>query len=409
MFINQTAIAILVISGPMLLVNSNANASTVYKCQSNGITTYSDSSSGSSCKSLTAQPKQNKYVCWANQGKGRKYYSDTNGGQACMLNTSSQGVAVSAAPATSSLPTDSIFSSTSFWYKPIPSNAPLHENSTNFVTEFVNQKTQYYNNVTINTYNYSSPVFNVDATTPKADVAFNDCQHKGYLDSNFASMMKQVSIPAYALPSNGSDKEVSFYDKDSKTLWELWHANKDTTTGKWTACWGGKMSNTNLDQGIFQKGYGTTATGLPFLGGQITAEELQRGEIKHVIGISLVNTEKFSIISWPANRSDGYNPNNLPNRIAEGQRFRLDPAINVDSLPMSKAGKTIAKAAQKYGFVVWDKAGSISIRAQNAMSYTATGIADPYPVLYEKKPSYAVLNGFPWEKLQFLPMNYGKP
>ena len=76
---------------------------------------------------------------------------------------------------------------------------------------------------------------------------------------------------------------------------------------------------------------------------------------------------------------------------------------------MTKAGKVIAKAAQKYGFVVWDKAGSVSIRAQNADSYTALGLANPYPALYENKPSYAVLNGFPWDKLQFLPMDYGKP
>ena len=148
---------------------------------------------------------------------------------------------------------------------------------------------------------------------------------------------------------------------------------------------------------------------MPFVGGQITAEELTRGEIKHVIGIALVDIEKSSIYSWPANRSDGYNPSNKPNRIAEGQRFRLNPSVNVDALPMTKAGKIIAKAAQKYGFVVWDRAGSLSIRAQNADSYTAAGKANPYPALYQYKATYAVLDGFPWDKLQFLPMNYGRP
>ena len=162
-------------------------------------------------------------------------------------------------------------------------------------------------------------------------------------------------------------------------------------------------------EGIFQRSYGTTATGLPFISGQITAEELTRGEIKHAIGIALVDVEKASIFSWPANRSDGYNPNNVPNRIAEGQRFRLDPNVNVDALSMSKAGKIIAKAAQKYGFIVWDKAGSVSIRAQNADSYTLLGKPNPYPALYQYIAGYEVLNGFPWDKLQFLPMNYGRP
>jgi hypothetical protein len=202
---------------------------------------------------------------------------------------------------------------------------------------------------------------------------------------------------------------MTIYQPSTNTIWELWISKKDTTTGNWTACWGGKLTNAISNQGMFPQNYGTTATSLPFLGGQITAEELTRGEIKHVIGISLVEVEKASIYSWPASRSDGYNPNNVPNRIAEGQRFRLDPNVNVDALPMTKAGKIIAKAAQKYGFVVWDKAGSVGIRAQNSDSYIALGKPNPYPALYENKPAYAVLNGFPWDKLQFLPMNYGKP
>ncbi|MBA4056209.1 MAG: DUF4124 domain-containing protein, partial [Marivirga sp.] len=68
--------------------------------------------------------------------------------------------------------------------------------------------------------------------------------------------------------------------------------------------------------------------------------------------------------------------------------------------------KTIAKAAQKYGFVVWDRAGALSLRTQNSYSYTQLGKVNPFPTLFENKPTYSVLNGFPWDKLQFLPMNY---
>ena len=123
----------------------------------------------------------------------------------------------------------------------------------------------------------------------------------------------------------------------------------------------------------------------------------------------MVDAETASTFSWPANRSDGFNPQNAPNRIPQGLRFRLDPAVNVDALPMSRIGKVIAKAAQRYGFVVWDKSGALALRAQNAISYTVLGQPDPYPALFAGKPAYAVLNGFPWDRLQFLPMNYGKP
>jgi len=162
-------------------------------------------------------------------------------------------------------------------------------------------------------------------------------------------------------------------------------------------------------QGVWPVPYGTTATGLPFLGGQITAEELERGEIRHAMGIALVETASPEAKSWPALRSDGINPNNLANRIPQGQRFRLDPAVRVDELKMHPVGKIIAKAAQKYGFVVWDKAGAITLRAQNPRSYTQRGLPNPYPALFNGTPAHDILKGFPWHKLQFMEKDYGRP
>jgi hypothetical protein len=200
---------------------------------------------------------------------------------------------------------------------------------------------------------------------------------------------------------------MTVYQPSSDTIWEFWQTRNQG--GVWQACWGGRIQGASKSSGIFSGSYGTTATGLPFLGGQITAEELQRGEIRHAIGISLVEVAAWNVVSWPANRSDGYNPNNAPNRIAEGQRFRLDPTVDVAALNIHPVAKIIAKAAQKYGFVVWDKAGAISLRAQNPKSYTVLGQANPYNALFNGTAEYAVLNGFPWNRLQFLPMNYGKP
>lgn len=306
-----------------------------------------------------------------------------------------------------SLPSDRIFSPDSFWYQVLPTTVPLNENTTAFVTEFLRQKKSYYGNVIINTTSYASPVYYVDANTPTTIVTQWDCQKKGYADKSLTQQWAMVPIPDYAMPAKGSDAEMTIYQASTDTVWEFWQTRN--VNGNWQACWGGRMQHASKNQGVFPGSYGTTATSLPFIGGQITADELQRGEIKHVIGIALVDTEKFSVFSWPAHRSDGYNPNNAPNRIPEGLRFRLDPTVNVDSLKMHPIGKIIAKAAQKYGFVVWDKAGSISVRAQNPMSYTALGQPDPYKALFGNTPNYGILDGFPWDRLQFLPKDYGKP
>lgn len=300
-----------------------------------------------------------------------------------------------------------IFAPTSFWYTPLPADVPLHPNSANFVAEFVRQKKAYYGTVSINLTAYASPVYVADPNTATVRVTEWDCQKKGFSDPKLAEEWKAVPIPEHAEPADGTDAEMTVYQPSSDTLWEFWQARK--VSGQWQACWGGCMRNVSKNPGIWQKPYGTTATGLPFLGGQITAEELQRGEIRHVLGIALVDTEKWSVVSYPANRSDGYNPKDAPNRIPEGLRFRLDPTVDVGALKMHPVGKTIAKAAQKYGFVVWDKAGAITLRAQNPKSYTKLGQPDPYPALFNGTPVYAILNGFPWERLQFLPMDYGKP
>jgi hypothetical protein len=322
--------------------------------------------------------------------------------------------------------TDAVFSPSSFWYTAIPRDVALNPNSANYVAEFLRQKQAYYGTVNINTTEYASPLYIVRSGTTHAvsdndgkqvtavglevhrtDVVEWDCQNKGYSAPGLAAQWRGVPIPAIAVPAKGTDSEMSVFDETSDTLWEFWVARK--LDGSWQSCWGGKIANAAKSNGIFPLPYGATATGLPFVGGQITAEELARGEIKHAIGIALVEAEADGIRSWPALRSDGLNPAGAPNRIPEGLRFRLDPSINVDALKMHPIGKIIAKAAQKYGFVLWDKAGALSIRAENAVSYTSVGQPDPYVSLFGKTPSYAVLDGFPWDKLQFLPMNYGKP
>ncbi|HET6250974.1 MAG TPA: hypothetical protein VFE47_25015 [Tepidisphaeraceae bacterium] len=300
-----------------------------------------------------------------------------------------------------------VFAAGSFWYQPIPNNAPLHRNSANFVAEFLRQKKAYYGTVTINTTAYAAPVYVVGPDVKPVTVTEWDGQHKGYKDKALAGQWKAVPIPDYAAQADGTDAEMCIYQPATDSMWEFWQTRK--VDGQWQAVWGGGMHDASKNPGIWENHYGTTATSLPFIGGQITPAELSAGEIKHVMGISLVDQEKWSIFSWPATRSDGYNPKNAPNRIPEGLRFRLDPSVNVDELKMHPVGKIIARAAQKYGFVIWDKAGAISLRAENPKSYTQRGEADPYPKLFAGKPAYAILEGFPWEKLQFLPMDYGKP
>lgn len=311
-----------------------------------------------------------------------------------------------------SLITDHVFASTSPWYTPIPATAALNTNSANMLKDFQNQKlpTFYNGTVNINTRSYSSPVFVAPAGAATVKVTEWDCQNKGYSNSTLATQWAAVPIPSTAKPSSGTDGEMTIYQPSTNTIWEFWKTVHNAD-GSWKACWGGRMQSAASNPGYYVSPWGTTATSLTFLGGQITAAELKRGEIRHAIGIALRNATVRTTFSWPAQRADGNGKGIIP----QGTRIRLDPTVNVDSLGIHPMAKVIAKAAQKYGFIVWDTAGSVSIRAQNVVSYTAIGQIDPYHTdanhtgLFGTTPDYDVLKGFPWDRLQFMPNNYGKP
>jgi hypothetical protein len=300
-----------------------------------------------------------------------------------------------------------VFAPDSFWYKPLPRIAPLHPDSAKFVEEFLRQKRLYYGTVSINTVKYASPVYVASELTPRVVVRPWDCTNRGYIDRGLSEQWRDVPLPAYAEPADGTDAEMTIYSPAADAIWEFWRARK--VGDVWEACWGGRMNKASASSGIWPFPYGATATGLPFLGGQLSIEELRNKKIDHVMGISLVETENWSIVSWPANRSDGANPQKERHRIPEGLRFRLDPAVDVEGLTMHPLGKAIARAAQLYGFVVWDKAGAITLRAENPKSVTTRQLPDPFVAIFEGRHAYQILEGFPWERIQFLPMDFGRP
>ncbi len=350
-----------------------------------------------------------------------------SGSAATCTITMSQTQSATAAFAGSAITLSShLFAPTSFWYQPIPANAPLNANSATYAQNLASQVKTYYGNVNLNTDTYAAPVYYVQTSgtpytttsdpnaTPLFQVgssvnvaASGACNSSNYSDPRLAAQWQGVPIPAGATVAKGTDKEMDIYDISTQTFWEFWVMSN--TNGQWSGCWGGRIQDTSQSDGIFPNPFGGSATGLPYQAGEITAAELASGNIDHVMGIAIVNADSWNVFSWPANRSDGYNPNNAPGQIPEGIRFRLDPAINVDALNLNPIARTIAIAAQKYGFVVWDKGGSVTLRLSNPMSYQLAGKANPYAALFGNTASYAIMNGFPWDKVQFMPVDYGKP
>jgi hypothetical protein len=296
-------------------------------------------------------------------------------------------------------PPASAFLPTSFWNTPISATQALSPDSAALVASFNYQWKHYYNTIGINTSSFSAPVYIAPPGTPTVKVSLTHCGNRTY-DGTLPAQFAAVPIPANARPASGTDNSMVVYQPSTQTEWEMWKAvhNPD---GSWGACWGGKLNLAIPQQQSFGTQYGAQATGFPLLAGMIHPEEVQAlGQINHVLHVGIPLTKRALPIC-PAQRGDGWTFD--PNAITEGQRFRLDPTINVDALVgLTPLGYMIAHALQNYGMIVSDTSGAVDFRGDDPAPWTDAGLANPWTAIFAGKPSYAQLVGIPLDKLQAL-------
>jgi hypothetical protein len=300
------------------------------------------------------------------------------------------------------------FGPASVWKQDVR-QAPLDGNSSAMTAELTQQVGSHYGGVAaFNVWNYNASVYTVPATQPKIDVKWDNCQGKGYIPRGLlgeGGQFTQVPVPADAIPAYGNDSQLSIYSPATDQLWEFWKAKK--VDGLWQACWGGRIDKVSTSYGYFLNGFGAAATGLSISAGAIGIREAQAGQIDHALSLVLPNPAHYSNFSWPAQRSDG--SSTASDAIPEGTRLRLDPSVNVDALNLHPIARMVAKAAQKYGFIVSDKAGAVSVATESGAGVKAATGVDPWNKLMGNTPSYSIMRNFPWDKVQALPRDYGKP
>ncbi len=296
------------------------------------------------------------------------------------------------------------YSPTSFWNTPLPATTPSSPTTAFLGPQVAAEISKFYGHAALNTSSYSPPVYTVDSSQPAVKVAPWNCQNKTWIDPNFVAQISAVPIPPNAVPASGTDSEMVIWQPSTNTEWDLWKARK--TSSGWEACWGGKLTNISSGYGSFPAPYGVAASGLGELGGLIRVSELQSGVIDHALAMSVVLT-MHGTKSWPADRTDGWSTS--ADAIPEGLRFRLNPAVNLAALGLSKPVYAIARAMQVYGLVIRDTAGSVALYAEGPESFIAAGQPNPYTAIFGSTPSWKILDGIPWSQLQALPMNYGQP
>jgi hypothetical protein len=306
---------------------------------------------------------------------------------------------------------DNGFSPTGPWNTRLPAKVTLAPNSAAIVASIAQDEHDTNGAWGLNTDTYSTPLFYVGRDTPTQNWTYSDCQNEPQLAHVIAGSLRHVPTPTDLIVSQGTDAVTTIYQPSTGTYWDFWRAHKDQS-GHWSACWGGKIKHYPRDPGIFPSPLGASASGLPLGAGVIRISELQRGHIDHAIILVLPRT-RANCFSWPANRDDGNTPgSNIP---CEGQRLRLNPAFDVNTL-YGPATQIIARAMQQYGLIITDHGGAVVTYAEDERPYEAAhhGL-NPYPALEDpdnllppaERPY--VLTQIPIDQLQALPLNYGEP
>lgn len=237
-----------------------------------------------------------------------------------------------------------------------------------------------------------------------------------------------VPLPCYFEPSAGSDQEAVLFwhgnkahgERDYYEFWGAhWKRRYDGTYG-WSTRWGAAVDNEELGTDpasgarYFHDGQGTQASGIAFFPGVITVQDLEQGEIDHVVALQVPEACGWEDLRYPAQRTDGWGSMQTNEWcVPYGTRLKL-PATAEAPEWASRFVHILVQAAKTHGLIVTDQTHwTVSVRAENwKRPYAPWGDKNPYPSLlvgpwcddhpdwwscYPDK--YNAFNGFPWEQL----------
>lgn len=308
---------------------------------------------------------------------------------------------------------EGVFSYDSPFYRALPDDTPVAEDSEALVASLYQQGIDHFGmpdspSLTINVYEWTAPLFVTDSSDPQHDIRPWNCQNKdpGW-DAELAQMLRGVHLPPGFVPDDTSDGNVSIYHADTGRLVELWQA-RQAPDDVWEACWGGEIEDASQSQGSFPVPYGAAAGGLAMWGYTIRQQELLDGTINHVVGLGIPKVKR-DVISWPAVRTDGREDGT---ELAMGQMLRLPADFDLDSLNLSPSARAVAQAAQDYGVIITDTSGALAFAGEHVSGLTDVRYAE----IFRGRYSVEEMAGdpargedpFPLDQLVALPVDYGK-
>jgi hypothetical protein len=219
---------------------------------------------------------------------------------------------------------------------------------------------------------YTYPVFEVTADTPRVPVTFEG-RFSEVGDEGRELVLRdrgreRVPIPPQARAAAGTDAQIIIVDRETGDEWGAWRLAR--VGGRWRATngyrynvrWDGVPPRDDAGQP-----FGSRGAGVPYLAGLVRPCEVGRGRIDHALAFAYDWPSSRYIP--PATKSDGISED--PSALPEGARLQLDPELPLELLEARGCDPsclTIARALQTYGMFVIDNAG----RPKVMMEYDGT-------------------------------------
>lgn len=290
---------------------------------------------------------------------------------------------------------DRWFAPESVWNRELADDAPLAPDSdvlSDKLDAMVDGEMSSGDGPWMNIDEWSSPVYEVGGAQRTVEVELLRPRVEDTKELHEA--FEAVPIPEDAQPADGRDAHMVIWQPSTDTMWEFWRAAK--TDDGWVAEWGARIDDVSSHPGYFQgdkRNWGASATSLPIVGGMVTFEDLERGEIDHALALALPNTDDDEWV-WPAQRTDGDDTSD--DAIPAGTRFRLPADLDLESMDLPPLTMMLAKAAQRYGMIVRDRSGIVTVYGEDPKSRDD----DPFEEIIGEDSIGDVAGAFPWKELQ---------
>lgn len=277
------------------------------------------------------------------------------------------------------------FTTSLLWSTPVPADTPVDPQSARYVEKMAGLDPV----VTLRTFTVT--VLVADDTSPRHTISPTAKRRPpGYKIDN-------VPIPTQLTIDPADNGHLAIFDRTSRCVYELYKT--ELRNGGWSAEW---INATPTDgEGIYPDGLSPRSSGFATTAGLIWPDELRSGVIPHALVFGYPFTRSGGPVA-PATRSEGRSTESAALPI--GAHLVLDPALDLSTLGLPPAERTIAEALQRYGMVLGDSSNGFSLYAVNPRSFPA----DPYASTWGGV-TYVDLNRIPFDRMRVLPLGAQQP